>query len=314
MNAHLLELKRKYVEALGRAALQYLECGLDLFHRHHRSESDSGQASAGNLAVALEFILKCFLAEKNLGAVFRDLPPDMRALLSAPERVPEFFRWRGAPVDLTSPSFRTIGLEECIAGYAVFLPHMKQPLLPHLRFTAGIRDTALHTVPPALGPYELERAGYAVLIAVQSLEQDPAYSNIAYTLREEDHRFLERFVLKRAERVSLALEQARFALTEPAPGRRVEAFGWESMAVACPVCRTEALLRGYTELSVGRDEEGPAPALDFFAISFACPRCGLALHDYDELKLAGMGTLYDRSADMDAWFTEHGAFSEWGME
>ncbi len=314
MNAHLLELKRRYVGALGRAALQYLECGLDLFHRHLRSESDSGQAAFGNLAVGLELTLKCYLAEKNLGAVFREIPPEVRALLSAPERAPEFFRWRGTPVDLSAPSFRTIGMDACIAAYAVFLPHMKQPLLPHLEFVARGRDIALHAVPGTLGTYELERAGYAVLQVVQSIEQDPAFGHIAYSPREEDRRFLERFSLKRAERVALALEQARFALSEPAPDRRAETSGWDALAGECPVCHTPGALRGYTELSVGRDEDGPAPGLDFFAVSFSCFRCGLTLHDSEELKLAGMGTLYDRSGDMDAWFAEHGSFPEWEME
>ncbi|MHB9028490.1 MAG: hypothetical protein ACYC9O_06960 [Candidatus Latescibacterota bacterium] len=314
MKNHIVEMKRKYVEALGHTALQYLESGMELLHRHFRSESSSGQAAFGNLATALELMLKCTIAEKNIGAVFRDMPPEARALLSAPDRIPDFFRWRGIPINLGSDAYRTLDLEGCIACYYVFFPHMKQPLLPYHEFIAARRDAAFHAVLSPLEPYELERAGYGVLQTVQSLERDAAFSHFAYTVSEADNAFLDRFAAKRAERLSLALEQAKHALNEPASKRTPETAGWNAYTAFCPVCRTEASLHGYTELSIGRDEEGLAPTLDFFAVSFSCPRCGLTLYDFDELKFAGMATLYDRSGELDAWFAEHGSFPEWEME
>jgi hypothetical protein len=314
MNTHIIDLKRKYVEALGHTSLQYLESGMDLLHRHLRSESSSAQAAFGNLATALEFMLKCTIAEKNLGAIFHDLPPEVRALLSAPDRIPDFFRWRGIPINLGSNTYRTLDLKGCIACYYVFFPHMKQPLLPYFEFIAARRDATFHGVLSPLEPYELERAGYGVLQTVQSLERDAAFSHIAYMMSDADKAFLERFSVKRAERLSLALEQAKHALTESAPKRKPEVPGWNVYTAFCPVCRSEAYLHGYTELSLGRDEEGVAPALDFFAVSFSCPRCGLILYDFDELKFAGMATLYDRSGELDAWFSERGSFPEWEME
>ena len=60
-------------------------------------------------------------------------------------------------------------------------------------------------------------------------------------------------------------------------------------------------------LAVSEDEEGINPSLDFFASGFHCWECGLKLYDSEELRLAGMNTLYDRSGDIDRWFTERDA-------
>jgi hypothetical protein len=247
--------------------------------------------------------------------VFRDIPAEVRALLSAPERVPEFFKWRAAVVDLNSDSYHTLSLKECIACYYTFLPHMKQPLLPHMASLAGRRDAAVHAVLPALSLYELERAGYAVLQTVLSLNGDESYTYFYYTVTETDTRFLDGFAARRVERVSLALEQGRFAVAENAPEKPApETSGWNSLPARCPGCAGGATLDGYTEFSQGDDEDGPVPALDFFAVSLSCPRCGLALHDLEELQLAGLGTVLDRNADLDRWFAEHSGFAEWGME
>ncbi len=315
MNTHALELKRKYVEALGRSAFQYLETGMDLFHRHLHSISATSQVAVGNLATALELMLKCFIADKNLGVVFRDLPPEVRALLSAPERVPDFFKWRSAVVDLGAESYRTLNLKDCIECYYTFLPHMKQPLLPHLAFLAGRAEASLHGALPALSPYELERTGYVVLQTVLSLAGDPAYTCFCYTVTGEDSHFLDGFAARRVERVSLALDRGRLAGAAAAAEKAWPGFsGWNVLAVPCPACGGASVLEGYTEFSLGSDEDGPVPALDFFAVSLACPRCGLALRDLEELQLAGLGTIIDRSADLDRWFTEHNGFAEWGME
>lgn len=45
MNTHALELKRRFVKALGRAALEYHETGFDLFHRYQRAEASCSQAA-----------------------------------------------------------------------------------------------------------------------------------------------------------------------------------------------------------------------------------------------------------------------------
>lgn len=318
MNTHMLELKRRFVKALGRAALEYLEAGFDLFHRHRRSEISSRQAAFGTLATALELTLKCVLAEKNPAVVFRTMPPDARAILASPERVPEFFRWRASPVDLWSRSLDTVSLAECIAGYYIFVPHMKQLLVPHLSHVDTWADQSRRAALPVFPPYGFDRAGYAVLQAAMSLESDPGYhANIAYSPSETDRKFLDEFSAKRVERVSLSIDQARFSAPEQVPGRRGRhrsVGSWDRLILPCPVCSTDAVIEGYTELSMARGEEGPEPGLDFFAVSFSCPTCGLILYDLEELKLAGVDTIYDRSGEIELWFGEHGGMESWDIE
>jgi len=317
MNNHVLELKRRFVEALGRSALEYLEAGFDLFHRHRRSELSSSQAAFGSLATALELTLKCILADKNPAVVFRSIPPEARAILAAPERVPEFFRWRTSPVDLWSPEFETVGLSDCVAGYYVYIPHMKQLLLPHLSYINMWADQSRRATLPAFPQYGYERAGYAVLQVVMSLENDPGYTaGIAYAPGEADRRFLEDFSAKRIERVSLSIEQARFSAPEKIPGKRSKhrsSGSWNTLILPCPVCGNEGNIEGYTELSMSRGEEGPEPELDFFAVSFSCGICGLTLYDLEELKLAGVDTIFDRTVEIDSWFRTHGGIETWDI-
>ena len=307
MNNYILELKARFVEEQGRSALQYLETGFDLFHRHLHSESFSHQAALGNLAVALELMLKTFIAEKNLGAVFKDIPPSVRVLLSCPERIPAFFTWGRYDLHLRSSTFQTLNLEECISCFYLFFPHLRQLLQPHLEFLSDWRSTSLHTVLPSFSGYDFERSGYAVLQTVMALVEDTTYSYFNYTVTERDKQFLNAFAAKRVERVSIALGKAHSAFQDGEPGRKeIIPAGWNIYMASCPVCSEKALIEGYTELSRGEDEEGPYPVLDFFAVSGSCVTCGLVLNDMEELKLAGMRSLYDRSEDLDSWFKEHG--------
>jgi hypothetical protein len=315
MNSHALEIKQRYVQVLGQSAREYLETGFDLFHRHRRSEASCGQAAFGNLAIALECALKCVLADKNFGAVFRKMPSEARIVLSAPERVPEFFQWRNISFDLSSEEFETIDFSECVSGYYVYAPHMKQLLLPHLSFTVKRAAAGLRTILPPLAPYEFARSGYAALLTVISLERDEAYAeHIAFVPGEAGRRFLDEFDAGRVERVSRALERARGAAPKhPAENTHYvrSGMGWNSLVLACPVCGSEWMLDGYSELSMD-GEEMPKPGLDFFGISFFCAGCGLVLHDVEELKLAGMAMIYDRSGELDAWMEEHGGRGESG--
>ena len=74
------------------------------------------------------------------------------------------------------------------------------------------------------------------------------------------------------------------------------------------------MMNGFTELAVTEDEEGEFTSLDFFSVSFDCHVCGLSLNDVEELKLAKMSILYDRTDEIHHWFSEHNYFSEWYLE
>jgi hypothetical protein len=66
------------------------------------------------------------------------------------------------------------------------------------------------------------------------------------------------------------------------------------------------MLMGETQVEADFDGDGAAnPYLIFLADTFQCDGCGISLDDVEELKLAGMDIVYQRSdSDMDKWWAE----------
>jgi hypothetical protein len=80
---------------------------------------------------------------------------------------------------------------------------------------------------------------------------------------------------------------------------------WDVFTAGCPICGSEGLIFGYTDLSGEFEEDGSGSyRLDFLADSFQCDECGLILDDTEELRLVDMETYYDRSSELDQWFSE----------
>jgi len=308
-------LRKKFSEELGRTSGEYLKTGLDMFHNCREKESEYGQAAVGNMTVALELMLKSYIAVKSLSSIFRDLPPEMRVFLSNPESVPRFFKWRNYDIDIRSDKYKTLDLNECFDVFYMLFPHMKQTLMPHIALLTRWRHPSLHGIMPDLNRYEFERIGYAVLSIAEALRGDKSYDFPWYSLSEYDTEFMRIFDTQRMERVEHALKQASSMAKEITGDslRTVVAHNWDTFVTVCPVCRASGLLKGYTELAVGEDEDGPYPNLDFFATTFRCEECELILYDSEELHLANMNTLYDRSNEIEKWFMEHRNNMDWYM-
>ncbi len=315
MKEYIENLQIRYSELFGRNAQEYLGAGLSIFHRYRDKETEHAQAAVGAMIAGVEFLIKSILAYRNLSNVFSDLPHDVRIFFTSPDSVPRFFKWRNIPFDIHSPSVKIIGFDQCMASFNIFFPHMKQPLMSHAGLLSRLREPSLHGIVPALNSYDLGRVGMTVLAIAETIGNEETFPYTWYSLSGEDTAFVREFEELREERVRLALSQAkRSAHDEIHDGlHTVVARGWKSHATSCPVCRSEGLLDGYTELAMADDEEGAFPSLDFFAVSFRCDECRLKLYDFEEMKIAGMDTLYDRSDDIDQWFHEFGDLPEWDI-
>jgi hypothetical protein len=257
--------------------------------------------------------LKAFIAEKNLGLIFRNIPPEIRVFLSCPENIPHFFQWRTFELDIRSGVFETLNLDECTSCFYIFFPHIKQLLMPHLRFLSRWGNIIGHNAQLTVESFEFERSGYAVLQVLSLLNESESSSLIYYTLSDSDRQFIESFEARRVERVKLALDQAKSQVYESGD-RGPEVIvprDWDTFVTQCPVCGYNGYLCGYSEVAIGEDEEGPQSSLDFFATTYTCDVCGLKLHDIEEMMLANMAILYDRSEDLDRWFHEHRDFADW---
>ncbi|MFC1607353.1 hypothetical protein ACFL47_05220 [Candidatus Latescibacterota bacterium] len=316
MNSYIAELKKHITEDIGRTAHEFLDTGTNLYYSHINSESSCGQSALNSLTIGVEFMLKAFFAEKNLGLIFKNIPPDVRMFLSCPESVPHFFEWRRFEPDIRSDKYETLNLEDCLASFYIFYPQIKQLLLPHAKYLLKWGALSGHMVLPELSSFDFQRTGYAVLQILSVLGRETSSQLVYYTVTDRDREFLKSFENEREERVKIVLDQARQKMfsADAEHTTVIVARDWDTFVTQCPVCKYNGYLAGYTEIALGRDDEGPHPSLDFFATTFECDMCGLRLNDIEEMKLANMSILYDRSDDLDRWFHEHNEFSDWMLD
>lgn len=310
----MLENPRTYADgirehlrsALANSTQQYLKLGLLEFHQKRRKSYANIQAAAGNLTVAIELMLKAFLVNKNPLLVLRGLPLDLQVLFACSESVPEAFDWRRYDIDLRSFHFKTAELDECVSAFYVFFPGEKQKLSSHLRFLSRIRNASVHAALPSFQTYDFERVAYLSLRVLEVLRDTGALQPFPYSPTQSDSEFISAFQEERVDRVRGKIEEAKKRSKKLQAGRVIlSAEGWELYTQECPICGSEALLTGYTDSSGEEYEEGVySPCLDFFADSFECTECGLLLEDAEEMLLAGMEIVHDRSDDLDRWVAE----------
>jgi hypothetical protein len=315
MGNYIFNLKKKYTDELARSAAEYLQTGMTLFHRYRESDFSSKEAVINNLGVSLELILKTYLATKNFGLIFKNIPMDIKTLFTCPNSVPEFYEWRKYNFGILSQDNFTINLTDCISGYYVFFPHLKQLFLPHLDFVSKWTGYTSHSLLPSFNSYDFERFGFISLSVYMSLSEDKDFPYSWYTPTAEDKQFLKYFDLRRVERAKNSIESAGTKTTDiEVINKNLPSADWETYYTKCPVCREKGTLKGYTEVALGNDEEGKFHTLDFFAVSYSCQSCGLNLYDIEEIKAVGLRTLYDRTDALDVWFRENEGFTELFLE
>ncbi|MBU4232022.1 MAG: hypothetical protein L6277_12040 [Desulfobacterales bacterium] len=314
MEDYVTTIKNYYVDNLSRAAIDYLRSGLNLFHNQTHSYYANLQVSIGNLAISVELMLKSLIAHQSLLLVFRtDLPLELRTLLSNPIVMPKRFEWRKYDIDLRSFSYKTIELDECISCLYILRPDLKQSLQPHLKFLSKCRNASVHLALPNFQKYELDRTAFVALQICKLLKEYKIVHFQYYNLSDKDNYFLDKFAEERVERVRKIIEKAKLKSRQLLPEKNyVSINGWEYYITICPICGSEGILEGDTELSFDPDEDGGAtPILTFSAISFKCDICDLYLQDWQELNLSGMETDYDRSDETDEWFGQEYADNDY---
>lgn len=306
MQKHVEKMQHDFRRALKHAALGYLKAGLGLFHKERVSYPSSPQVALGNLSIAVELMLKTFIAEKSLLLLFKNVPLELRCLLECPDSIPKAFNWRQYDIDVRSSAYKTLELDECISCFYIFCPELRQSLQPHLRLLSRCRNLSIHSALPSFQKYELDRTAYLALQLFLKLDEKQAFRYTSYFLTQEDKKFLETFQDERIERVQKAIQMAKEKSRKIEGGRSyILIDSWENYVTSCPICGSDGILDGYTELSGEMDEDGLSnPFLDFFATAFHCDDCGLSLEDVEELELAGMEIHYDRSSELDKWFSE----------
>jgi len=229
----------------------------------------------------------------------------VQVLFSTPDSLPKNFDWRPFDIDLKSFKYKTKQLDECISLFYILLPAYKQELHSYFKLLSVCRNASVHCVLPSFQRYERERLGYLALRLVKILKDAQDVSKYAYNFTKKDESFLLAFKAERIERVKRKIEEAKEKSRHiDNLGSSVSADGWGVYEAKCPICGAISLLTGYTDIGIEGMEEDPDVWLNFFADSFECADCGLKLDDVEELKLAGMDLVYDRSSELDRWEAE----------
>jgi len=308
MKKYCDSIQRKIQLELTKSGRGYLRTGLKLFHKERTSSYPVIGPAIGNLATAIELMIKAFLAKNNLSLLFKDLPLELRILFECPETLPsDSLNLRRYDNELRSSAYKTLELDELIASFYVFFPEKKQALRPYFRLLSRCRNASVHFSLPSFQHYELERTAYLALTVLQTIDWGRYPPTVLYSLTKQDEQFLSKYNEERIERVRRKIEEAK------EKAKRIEAKdisilvdSWEAYETECPICGCGGMLTGDTQIEADFDEdEGANPYLIFLADTFQCDGCGIRLDDMEELRLAGIEMVYDRDKDMARWTLEH---------
>lgn len=314
MKQYFDSVREKLQTQLTRSGMGYLKFGLELFHNERRSSLARIEPAIGNLAIAVELMLKTFVVKNNPLLLFRELPLELRILFTCPDAIPsKGFNWRRYDIDLRSFNYKTLELDELISLFYVFFPNDKQALKPYFSLLSKCRNASVHSSLPSFQRYELERTAYLALRVSKVLDESQTFRYRGYVLKEDDKQFLSSFEEERTERVRKKVQEAKEKSKKLAPGDVwCVVDSWDAYPTSCPICGCEGVLTGYTEINYEEShDEFPHPYLLFLADTFECNECGLILDDVQELELAGMEVCYERpESDMDKWERDSGAYYE----
>ena len=324
VESYLVSVRRYLSYRLAESAGNYLRTGLELFHEYRSHEVFPFEAPVGNLAIAVELMLKAFIAGRNPILHFEELPAELRVLFACADTVPEDFNWRQFDIDIRASNWKTADLNECISIFYVFFPKQKQELEPYFKILSRCRNASVHSLLPFFQRFDLERIAYLALrvfdILVFSREFEYYGYAVHYGLSQHDMDFLSGFESQRLERLAKKIAVAktqskRVSLKTLKSSEEPVEDKSKCRSTECPICHSIGVLSGYTEttsLGVGWDDELQCETREFeqtfYASSFACDHCGIRLDDAEEVRHTNMDVRYhDNYSDIvdDPWlFTE----------
>lgn len=322
---HLEELQKSLEGRLGTAGLEYLNAGLNLFHEYRRQNhpdillskitypsigvemSASPQAALGNLAIAVELLLKAIIAGKNLALIFRNLDPETQVVLLCPTQLRPESAWWGQYLKIVSAETNTIEFDDCLKIFFMFFPDLKQEFEPTFLTLKKSRNASVHFVLPDFDLFDLERAAY-VALRINEILHPPLVESLSFLQpmgqrrSEDDKTFMSNFEHKRADYVADQINQAR-AQAKKLQGKPQTALipaDWNHFIVTCPICSSDGVADGYTELvtaEYGPDDSGQF--LVFIATQYKCTGCHLTLRDSVEMQLAGLDIHFVRKDEIE---------------
>ena len=297
----LQEIIEEFKKDLSGAADAFLKAGLQLFHT--RASQAQGQVALVNMSIGCELLVKAFLSRFNIALIISDLSPEDTITFLAPDKIPHSKR-SNSTIKLKFRDFKSKEFADCLSMLYALRPEIKEIYGSSLRRIVKARNSGVHSTIASHNIHDVDRAAHVVLKLQECIGKE---AESYFVPSKDDNRFLEQFNATRAENVKKVLEAARqnFQLST-FKEIDIVSGGWEEENEACPICGCDGILSGTTEYEV----EMSAPDdideyLTFYASSFFCDACKLDLQDEEEMRLAGLETVYDRSEDLAKWHFEN---------
>lgn len=316
MGGNVATLQDSIACYLENAAIGYLNQGMDNYKKPNIVNASGSQVILGNVAIAIELMLRSFIARHNPVLVFRDskeFPNALKVLFASPERLTESPNWKVFDFELRSGRYKTIDVGEGFEFFELLFPELAQELAAHLDFVNKSRNVAVHYFSRHFQEYELDRAPYVALLLLQKyreIENRP-YFDAEYRALEAKKidAFIKTFDGARIDRVRGAQEMAKDQAKAPTvPGKiDMRDLHWDQYIMECDICHSDALLTGSRDIRAEEDQrDGSVEAgLEFRGHSFRCDGCGLELKDTAEMRLASVRATFDRFDQMDEWNEMH---------
>lgn len=273
----------------------YFQFGADGFMRR---DWENPQPATGNLSLAVEYMLKSFIAAKDLAKLFRELPGDLQPVVAEHELLSDVVMWKRMESELRSPQSKTIGLKECLSiAYGCLRP-LRLSLHVHLEHVNTIRNSSLHGLLDRITPYNVDRVLYVCIRLAKLLNDHSPFDASKIPISRQMSEFEQGFDDRRLDHVEQQIRNAKRRLAHlKMSGPSIVVEDWDLFVAACPVCGSDCILFGSTFDDVEIDDGVATSNLAFAADTLTCRICRLALRDSDELTLAGVPVFFDRSND-----------------
>jgi hypothetical protein len=300
----LRQLKFEIETNLATSAKAYYRIGIAEYLNAESRMWETYQAAVGNLAIAIELMLKAFVARNCFRKLYVGLPDELDIFLSHTETPPPSVSLRPFEDALRSFEQKTIDLNQAIAIYEIYFPEKKIELHSYFNFLATTRNVSVHGALPDFQRYDLTRVSYLAIGLIKHLEEQKILTEpVDLALKTDD--ILKGFDRERVERVTKKIKQAK-QVARRLTGKRNAIFtnpnNFEELVVPCPICSTEIITSGYTEDRIESEDDA---FLTYFLNGFHCTECGLEIDDPRDLRSAGLLETYDRTDQWDEWCRQY---------
>lgn len=303
LNIFLLksELQRNLVSS----ATAYYRIGINEYLSTHQTTWENYQAAVGNLAIAIELMLKAFVAGRCFRKLFVGLPDELDLLLAQDTTPPKSIAWRRFETALRSFELKTIELDQAIGLYYIYFPEQKTGLRSYFAFLAATRNTSVHAALPGFQRYDLARVSFLAVKVMRHLQDEKVLVE-PRVLQPKTEEIVKQFDHDRVERVMKKIKEGKEAckkLTHEKAAIHVSSSDFDLYVIECPICGSDTVASGQTEFNTTYDDNGdhPRPVLTFLPDELHCEDCGLEIDDSRDFSLVGLDEAYDRSDDLDKW-------------